>query len=72
MQDFFGLHWAQVFRVFFCEIFPFFTQVAAGGKAVALATQCLTDTFSVTNSGGYGPSSICGTNTGEHSKCTCG
>ena len=37
------------------------------GKAVASATQCLTDTFSVTNSGGFGPSSICGTNTGEHS-----
>jgi len=37
------------------------------GVAVSLATQCLTDTFSVT---GYtsSPPVICGTNTGYHSK----
>ena len=43
-------------------------QIGAGGKAAADATQCLTDTFSVTNpGGGYTPPSICGRNTGEHS-----
>jgi hypothetical protein len=38
------------------------------GKLAAQATQCLTDTFSVTNPSGLTPPSICGTNTGEHSK----
>ena len=43
-------------------------QIGAGGKAAADATQCLTDTFSVTNpGGGYAPPTICGRNTGEHS-----
>ena len=31
------------------------------------ATQCATDTFSVSSPGGTSPPSICGTNTGEHS-----
>ncbi len=31
-------------------------------------TQCLTDTFSVSNSDGPNPPAICGVNTGEHSK----
>lgn len=39
---------------------------ADAGKLVAEATQCLTDTFSVTNPSGLTPPSICGTNTGEH------
>lgn len=39
-----------------------------GGKEVSAATQCLTDRFSVTNPGGIAPPTICGTNTGEHSK----
>jgi hypothetical protein len=42
--------------------------VAAGGKAVNLATECLTDTFSLTGPAGSVPPVICGTNTGEHSK----
>merc|ERR1711963_276134 len=37
----------------------------AGGGAATFATQCLTDTFSVTNSQNNNPV-ICGTNTGEH------
>jgi len=32
------------------------------------ASQCLTDTFSVSTSGGGGPPAICGVNTGEHSE----
>ena len=42
-------------------------QAAGGMKNVATATQCLTDTFSVTSPGGISPPSICGTNSGEHS-----
>jgi len=34
----------------------------------SLATNCQTDTFSVTGSGGTTPPLICGTNTGYHSK----
>ena len=37
------------------------------GKPVSLATQCLTDTFSLTGPSGSAPPTICGTNTGEHS-----
>jgi hypothetical protein len=37
------------------------------GQVANLATNCLTDTFTVTGSGGYGPPVICGTNTGYHS-----
>lgn len=40
---------------------------AAPALGQSLATQCLTDTFSVT-SGGITPPIICGTNTGEHSE----
>lgn len=39
-----------------------------GTVEVASFTQCLTDTFSVTSPGQNTPPSICGTNTGEHSK----
>ena len=42
--------------------------VAIGGSGVSLATQCLTDTFSVTGPSGSVPPVICGTNTGEHSE----
>ncbi len=38
------------------------------GRSVALASECLTDTFVVTNPGGSNPPVICGTNTGQHSK----
>jgi hypothetical protein len=38
------------------------------GVAASLATECLTDTFSVTGSGGTAPPVICGTNGGYHSK----
>ncbi len=37
------------------------------GLIQSLASQCLTDTFSV-SSGGITPPVICGTNSGEHSK----
>ena len=39
-----------------------------GGTPMALATQCQTDTFSVTGGTGNSPPVICGTNTGYHSK----
>ena len=44
-------------------------QVAVLGNGVsgALTGQCLTDSFSVTNAGSSAPT-ICGTNSGEHSK----
>jgi hypothetical protein len=38
------------------------------GKKYTLATQCQTDTFSLTGPGGSTPPVICGTNSGEHSK----
>ena len=37
------------------------------GVDVSFVSQCLTDTFSVTNGGSAAPT-ICGTNSGEHSK----
>jgi len=41
----------------------------AAGVAASLATNCQTDTFSVTSPGsGTVPAAICGTNTGYHSK----
>ena len=42
--------------------------IALGGQPFNLATQCLTDTFSVSGPSGSVPPVICGTNTGEHSK----
>ncbi len=39
-----------------------------GGQVISLATQCLTDTFSLTGPAGSVPPVICGTNSGEHSK----
>jgi len=39
----------------------------AAGKTISTATQCLTDTFSLTGPAGSAPPLICGTNTGEHS-----
>jgi hypothetical protein len=41
---------------------------AATGIAASLATNCMTDTFTVTGSGGTSPPVICGTNSGYHSK----
>ncbi len=38
------------------------------GIKASLATNCLTDTFTVTGSGGTTPPVICGTNSGYHSK----
>ncbi len=47
--------------------------LVSSGNSVAIPettrTQCLTDTFSVTNPGGTTPPTICGANTGDHSKC---
>jgi len=45
-----------------------FGEVSTGatGVPVALASRCLTDTFSVTNPTGGTPSPICGINSGEH------
>jgi len=40
----------------------------AVGQKASLATNCLTDTFTVTGSGGTTPPVICGTNTGYHSE----
>ncbi|XP_059085900.1 uncharacterized protein LOC131882682 isoform X2 [Tigriopus californicus] len=41
-------------------------QIAAEGVQYSVATQCLTDIFSVTSSSGINPPSICGVNTNEH------
>ena len=38
------------------------------GAAVTTASQCLTDSFSVTSSNGNSPPTICGNNAGKHSK----
>ena len=41
--------------------------IASGGAvAMSLATQCLTDTFTITGVAGGSPPVICGTNTGYH------
>ena len=40
--------------------------VSTGGLSHTVGTQCLEDTFSVTNPGGKSPPQICGINTGEH------
>ncbi len=43
--------------------------INTGDQDVSAATQCLTDRFVVTNAGGgINPPTICGVNTGEHSK----
>ena len=42
-------------------------QTSPGGTGATHATRCLTDTFSVSPAADYNPT-ICGTNTGEHSK----
>ena len=39
---------------------------ANGAVAVCLASNCLTDTFSLTGPGGSVPPVICGKNTGQH------
>ncbi len=39
-------------------------------QAATTSTQCLTDTFSVTNPGGSAPPVICGENAGEHRELT--
>lgn len=43
-------------------------QTPGNGVAVTDASRCLADQFSVTNPGGTAPPTICGVNTGEHSK----
>ena len=40
--------------------------VGAGGVAANSATQCITDTFSITGVPGGNPPVICGTNSGYH------
>ncbi len=40
----------------------------SGDVDLSPVTQCLTDRFSVSNADGPNPPTICGTNTGEHSK----
>ena len=40
----------------------------AGGVEVSTASQCLTDSFSVTSPGGSTNPVLCGVNSGEHSK----
>ncbi len=47
---------------------PVATTAPAPLISVAEMTNCLTDTFSVTNPGGPSPPTICGVNSGEHSK----
>jgi hypothetical protein len=42
------------------------TQIQGAGVVVSPATNCLTDSFSVTGSPGGNPPMICGTNTGYH------
>ena len=38
------------------------------GVAISSATQCATDTFSITGPAGSVPPVLCGTNSGEHGK----
>jgi hypothetical protein len=38
------------------------------GKDINRASKCLTDIFTVTNPGGNSPPTICGINSGQHSK----
>ncbi len=40
------------------------------GYPVSSATQCLTDTFSVTHTGGANSDLLCGVNTGQHCECS--
>ena len=42
-------------------------QISPGGQSASFATRCLTDSFSISPSADWTPT-ICGTNTGEHSK----
>ena len=44
------------------------SQTSVAGVAVSSATQCQTDTFSITGVPGGNPPVICGTNTGYHGK----
>ena len=53
---------------FITRVPPYYLYSSTGGKDLNFATKCLTDTFSVTGSSPT-PPSICGTNTGKHSKC---
>lgn len=46
--------------------------IAGGGKKVTTASQCLTDTFSVTGPGGSVPPVICGSNSGQHGELDSG
>jgi hypothetical protein len=41
---------------------------STAGKGASTASQCLTDTFSVTTATGGSSNVLCGVNTGEHSK----
>jgi len=41
---------------------------AAAGKPAGYATQCQTDTFTITGGGASTPPVICGTNTGQHGR----
>jgi len=45
----------------------FATTAIKAGQPASLATNCLTDTFTVTGTGGTTPPVICGTNSGYHS-----
>ncbi len=46
--------------------------LAASVVKLSAFGQCLTDRFSVSNPDGPNPPTICGINSGEHSKYTCG
>ena len=46
------------------------TGTNANARASSVNSQCLVDTFQVTNPGGITPPLICGNNAGEHSKCS--
>ena len=45
-----------------------FGQISETGNTVSTASQCLTDSFSVTGSPGSAVPVLCGTLTGDHSK----
>jgi len=57
-----------LFNWCFCAIKYELSEMFSGGTNVVQRTQCLTDTFSTTSPGNRAPPTICGSNTGDHSK----
>ncbi len=48
------------------DVSLFFLQDIAAGASASTASQCLTDSFVVTNAAGRSSDVLCGVNTGQH------